>query len=314
MTKDVIYIDVEDDIAAIIDKLKQSSDKIIAFVPPKGNAVLQSVVNLKLLKRAAEHADKQPVIVTSNHALTALAGGLGFYISKNLQSKPVLMNGEPEEFQEDEAVELSDGEVVDGAGAAAVAAASTDLDELASLQSDDEENGDIPPVDGDDTPKKQKKQKKAKDKADKKKKIPNFDSFRKKLLIGGGILLLVIIVLLLIFGRTKAKIALRAETTPVDVAFDLRLNADAEQSNPEAFVIKASIQESKKTLTQDITPTGEKDLGTKATGKVSLQNCSRSDDSVTIPGGTGVSANNLTFLTAKTVVLPASIGRCHGSE
>lgn len=190
MTKDVIYIDVEDDIAAIIDKLKQSSDKIIAFVPPKGNAVLQSVVNLKLLKRAAEHADKQPVIVTSNHALTALAGGLGFYISKNLQSKPVLMNGEPEEFQEDEAVELSDGEVVDGAGAAAVAAASTDLDddeveltpdELASLQSD-EDNGGIPPVDGDDTPKKQKKQKKAKDKADKKKKIPNFDSFRKNCL------------------------------------------------------------------------------------------------------------------------------------
>ena len=315
MTKDVIYIDVEDDIATIIDKLKQSSDKIIAFVPPKGNAVLQSVVNLKLLKRAAEHADKQPVIVTSNHALTALAGGLGFYISKNLQSKPVLMNGEPEEFQEDESVEVSDEEVIDGAGAAAVVAASTDLnddeveltpDELASLQSDDEENGDIPPVDGDDTPKKQKKQKKAKDKADKKKKIPNFDSFRKKLLIGGGILLLVIIVLLLIFGRTKAKIALRAETTPVDVAFDLRLNADAEQSNPEAFVIKASIQESKKTLTQDITPTGERDLGTKATGKVSLQNCSRSDDSVTIPGGTGVSANNLTFLTAKTVVLPAS--------
>lgn len=321
MTKDVIYIDVEDDITAVIDKLKQSSEKIIAFVPPKGNAVLQSVVNLKLLKRAAEQAGKQPVIVTSNHSLTALAGGLGFYIAKNLQSKPVLMNGEPEEFQEDESVEVSDEDSADVAKTAAVAAAAADIDddevelspdELASLQSaetdiDDEVNVDAPAKAA--VGKKSKKDKKAAAaaaKGDKKKKIPNFDGFRKKLLIGGGAALLLIIILVLLFGRPKANIAIRAETTPVDAAFDLRLNADVEQSNPEAFVIKAAVQESKKTLSQDITPTGEKDLGTKASGKVALQNCSRSDDPVTIPGGTGVSANNLTFLTAKSVTLPAS--------
>ena len=68
MKKDVIYIDIEDDITMIIDKLKNSAEKIVALVPPKGNAVLQSVVNLKLLKRAASSVNKQPVIVTSNHA------------------------------------------------------------------------------------------------------------------------------------------------------------------------------------------------------------------------------------------------------
>lgn len=315
MTKDVIYIDVEDDITGIIDKLKQSPEKIVAFVPPKGNAVLQSVVNLKLLKRAAGNANKQPVVVTSNQALKALAGGLGFYIAKNLQSKPVLMNGEPEEFLEDESVEVSDDTVLDAADTAAVAAASADVDddeveltpeELASLESASIEDAEAEP---DEKPKKGKKAAGAAAKApkdDKKKKVPNFNSFRKKLLIAVGIALLLLIVLILIFGRAKAKIALRAETTPVDVSFDMQLNADVQQSNPEAFVAKAAIQESKKTLSQDITPTGEKDLGTKATGKVSLQNCSKSDDPVTIPGGTGVSANGLTFLTASTVKLPAS--------
>ena len=107
MKKDVIYIDIEDDITAVIEKLKNSKEKIIALVPPKGNAVLQSVVNLKLLKRAAEQAGKQPVIVTSNQALTALAGGLGLYIAKNLQSKPVLVGDEPEDVADD-ALEVSD--------------------------------------------------------------------------------------------------------------------------------------------------------------------------------------------------------------
>ena len=312
MKKDVIYIDVEDDISTIIDKLKQSSDKIIAFVPPKGTAVLQSVVNLKLLKRAAEQAGKQPVVVTSNRSLTALAGGLGFYIAKNLQTKPVLMNGEPEEMLEDESVDVGDDTMADSTDSAAMAADSAQLEDDDEVELSPEELESLRSVVDDEIPDnpvdevgKSKKSKKAA-KADKKKKVPNFDKFRKKLLIFGGVAILLIVILVLIFGRPNAKIAIRAETTPVDVAFNLQLNADAQQSNPEAFTIKGAIQESKKTLSQDITPTGEKDLGTKATGKVALQNCSRSDDAVTIPGGTGVSANNLTFLTSKTVSLPAS--------
>jgi hypothetical protein len=49
MKKDTIYIDIEDDITAVIERVKGSPEKLIALVPPKG-AALQSVVNLKLLK------------------------------------------------------------------------------------------------------------------------------------------------------------------------------------------------------------------------------------------------------------------------
>ena len=73
MQKDVIYIDVEDDITAIIGKVKASKEKIIALVPPKRIGVLQSAVNLRLLSRAAEQNDKRLVLITSNQALMALA-------------------------------------------------------------------------------------------------------------------------------------------------------------------------------------------------------------------------------------------------
>jgi len=49
MNKDVIYIDVEDDVTAIIGKIKSSNEKIIALVPPKSAGILQSAVNLRLL-------------------------------------------------------------------------------------------------------------------------------------------------------------------------------------------------------------------------------------------------------------------------
>ena len=62
MNKDVIYIDVEDDITTIISKIKASKERIIALVPPRRIGVLQSAVNIRLLARAAISADKRIVL------------------------------------------------------------------------------------------------------------------------------------------------------------------------------------------------------------------------------------------------------------
>ena len=112
-------------------------------------------------------------------------------------------------------------------------------------------------------------------KADKKKKVPNFDSFRKKLLIGGAIVIALIIVLALLFGRAKAQVVIRAETTPVDVQFDATVDTALAQSDPATAKIKALPQEQKKTITQNFTPTGQKDLGTKASGTMKFINCNK---------------------------------------
>ena len=87
MQKDVIYIDVEDDITAIIGKIKAAEHEIVALVPPKRTGAIQSAVNLKLVQRAAERADKHVVIISNNAALTALAGAAHIPVAKNLQSR-----------------------------------------------------------------------------------------------------------------------------------------------------------------------------------------------------------------------------------
>ena len=108
MKKDIIYIDVEDDITAIIGKVKGASEKIVALVAPKSVGVLQSAVNLRLLARAAKQANKRLVLITSNPALTALAAAAQLPIAKNLQSKP--------EIAQIPALDIDDGDdIIDGA-------------------------------------------------------------------------------------------------------------------------------------------------------------------------------------------------------
>lgn len=302
MKKDVIYIDIEDDITAVIERVKTSTENIIALVPPKGSAVLQSAVNLKLLKRAAASVGKKPVIVTSNHALITLAGGLDFYIAKNLQSKPMLMN------QASEIIDKSEVEISDNVGDLDESSTKVSLadindsdevelseDELTALASENAEEEPVGPIE---------KTKKPKNKA-----IPNFDSFRKKLFIGGGVFILLMIVALAVFGRAKASVVIRAETTPVDVAFEANINANATQSDPANFALKALYQETKKSVSLSFTPTGQKDLGNKASGTMKLTRTSISSTPISVPAGTQFTSGDFIFISTEAAqIAGTSIG------
>src|ERR1700745_4045027 len=104
--KDVIYIDVEDDITAIIGKVKAGKEKIVALVPPKRTGVLQSAVNLRLLARTADTDGKRLVIITNNSALSSLPASAQIPVAKNLQSRP--------EIAEIPALEVDDEDIIDG--------------------------------------------------------------------------------------------------------------------------------------------------------------------------------------------------------
>jgi hypothetical protein len=299
MKKDVIYIDIEDDVTAVIEKLKNSNEKIVAFVPPKGSSVLQSTVNLKLLKRAAKTSSKQLVLVTNSNALLALAGGLEIYVAKNLQSKPYIPSDEVTEA-DDTTLDLSET-VPAAAATAAVVGASVALNDNDELEVDGEEiaadlekDGDLP------------KNEKAKpEKTSKKsgKKVPNFNSFKKKLLIFGGGGLALIILLLFFVVRPKAEIVIRAETTPVDIAYEATVS-DSGTSEPDKFIFRAQVQKSDKSVTQSFTPTGKKDVGKTATGTVILSTNQISALGTVIPAGTSLtSTGGKTFLTDSSVTI-----------
>ncbi len=304
MTKDVIYIDTEDDITAIIDKMKHSKAQIVALVPPKRVGVLQSTVNLKLLQRAAEKAEKRPVLITSDAALTALASGLAIPIAKNLQSKPEIASLETLESEGEEIIHGEDIAVGDFADMAQQPATSlvkpSDTAEdtvisagLAATALGEEIN----------TPKSVKPPKYAGAK------IPNFTTFRKKLFLLGGLGVLVVGFLVwALFFASRATIAITAKTNIVNINKTLQLKSNVPLDVNQA-VLPVITRQVKKTVSIDFTPTGTKNVGDKAIGTVKFANNSTS--ARTIAAGTQLTGSgNQVFATNAAVTIPAGTVNC----
>lgn len=299
MNKDVIYIDVEDDITAIIGKVKDAKEKIVALVPPKRIGVLQSAVNLRLLARAAKQADKRLVLISNNSALAALAAAAQVPTAKNLQSKP--------EMAEISALDIDNGEdVIDGAqlpvgdharvaGMGAVALASNAaIDDAVKENAAEAPIRAVPPAPGRPLPKPKSKSGVS---------VPNFNKFRKKfILIIAGVVLLIAGLIWGIFFAPQATVVITARTTESSANAKVKL-ADSATTSFASETIKTVVQESKKDISVEFTPTGKKEVGEKATGKMQISRTSVSSNPITVPAGTSFSSDQITFVSTESATL-----------
>lgn len=302
MNKDIIYIDVEDDITAIIGKVKQSREKIVALVPPKRVGVLQSAVNLRLLNRMATQNNKHLVLISSNAALTALAAAAKIPVAKNLQSKPEVSAAPAEEADSDEDIidgtQLPVGELARTADrGAAFSSVSPAVDEAVR------ENAAEEAVVG--AAATRPRPVRARTSSTK---VPNFDRFRKKLvLIGaGGALLIGLLVWAIVFAP-RATVVIAARTTGTPVNARVTLDPAASTSLTEG-VLKSLTKQTKKDQTIEFAATGKKDVGERASGTITVQNCD-SNTSFTIPAGTAFTdSSGHQFTNAAAATVPGFSG------
>ena len=110
--RDLIYVDTDDDVTSIVSKIKASTESVVALVPPKRVGVLQSVVNLKLLQRAAKMAQKRLAIVTTDPALINLASGLAIPVAKNINAQAKV----PDMVDDEEVSDIIDGSDASNSG------------------------------------------------------------------------------------------------------------------------------------------------------------------------------------------------------
>jgi hypothetical protein len=290
MNKDVIYIDVEDDITAIISKVKASKEKIVALVPPKRIGVLQSAVNLRLLSRTATNSHKRLVIITNNHALMTLAASAELPVARNLQSKP--------EIAPIAALEVDDGEdVIDGNDLPVGEHArqgEDPVDSIAAASTGAASQLAQPPKPGESR----------KPRAKAGPKVPNFNTFRKKMVIGIGVgaLLIAFLVWAIVFAP-RATIVVSAKTSNssvnAKVAIGDKLSTDASKDSIKAT---RALKSEKKTI--DFPATGSKNVGEKAKGSVRFSTNSISNLGTTIPAGTSLtSASGVVFVTDSAVTI-----------
>lgn len=265
--KDTIYIDVDDEITAIIDKVQDSSAKIVALVLPKRAAALQSIVNMKLLKRSADDAGKHVVLITSETALLPLAGAVGLYAAKTLQSKPEVPAA-PESADElavDEAVDIEE-------------TAKPDAEETVELDDEKEES------------------KTAKPKGKKGPKVPDFEKFRLKLfLIIGGVIGLIALWYFAVVVSPSAKVVISANSEDVNTTLQFTASTTANSVNAGDKIVPAQLADTDKEETQKTTATGTKDASTKATGTITVKNCASSTPPTLSAGNKFASSSGKVF-------------------
>lgn len=309
--KDTVYIDVDDEITTIIDKMTGSKQKIVALVLPKRASVLQSVVNMKLLKRSADNANKNVVLVTTEAALMPLAGAAGLHVAKTPTSKPEIpvnpiirdsqlpfdddseslsLDDEPEpEYTAENAGSKPIGDLAKKSSPAVALGTAPDAIETVELEDETPAAAEGPVKGG-------KKQKKAKEP-----KIPNFSKFQKQLAL--GLLLLIVLITGLVVAMKvlpKAAIAIATDATDYNSNVALTLDTGASDVSVEENTVPATLAQQQKTYTEEVDATGEENNGEKATGSMTMTstrcapNIGAPKD---VPAGTGVSTGGNTYIT-----------------
>lgn len=297
--KEVIYVDVEDDITTIIDKAASSKSDIVALVLPKRATVLQSIVNMKLLKKAADDASKKLVLITTENTLLPLAGSTGLHVAESLQSRPHVPEPIAAVDQEDTLIEdepdidpqESIGDLHEKSSAGAAAGAAGKVTEKARKTLGLKKGGS-------------------------KLKIPNFSSFRNRLILGG--VLLVLLITGWVFGfiiLPKATVAIQAQTTPLPTEVRFRLDPDAESSDVDKKILAVRLEEIIKTVANEFEATGEKNVGEKAEGIIEVTNNCYNPG--TLAAGTVFTSNQgLQFESTESVKVPTSTtfqGECEAT-
>jgi len=317
--KDTIYIDIDDEITTIIDKVHSAEEKIVALVLPKRATVLQSIVNMKLLKRAADNDKKNLVLITGEAGLLPLAGTVGLYVAKNLQTKPEIPGviGQDDddevtdEFLDDDAEEITAatagsrpvGELASAASKGKATATPALEEAIETLELDDELDDEIAPgVDiADDAAAAAATKKSKKKKKNKKLAIPNFERFRLLLILG-----VILLIGLAVFGYfaavvlPKASVAITTDTSNINSNLSLTADTGAKVVDATNLIVPAQVQSVQKNGSQQVPSTGKINNGQKATGTVTVSGqCTKKPDPVS--QGIGVSSGGLTFITTDTL-------------
>ncbi len=293
MSPEVLYLDTDSEITEAIDKLKAAHGKEVRLVAPARSTILQSAVNLKLLKKAAKDHKKELVLVTTDKTSVGLAGMFGLAVASSVKAGSEVPEAPEKTLTSDKPIEISQEDSEPGHATAA----------------EDSPDSDAQPATDD--PVVNRKRLSAHDKSEpaatggKKLKVPNFGGLNKKIWIGLGVVALIIVLILAYIFLPTGKVTLTAKANKMPVSFQLTADSGTGQSNYAAGQIAAQKIELDKDLTASYQATGQKDAGTKATGGVKFSNASNSNP-ITIPAGTTLSASGKNFTLDQTVTVPGA--------
>lgn len=299
-----IYLESDEEITSIIDKLTAAKEKKVAMVLPKNGALLQSLISLRLLAREAKTHQKEIILITDSKIGQRLAGQVGLQTRSSLDgvdlgveaaapvpatAKAITPAPKPEtlpggirvnqylgERSADEAATdaapIEAEESLEPVAVAGGETAATTAAVVAEVAVASESKPDVLPAEPI-----------AATSSDQGSSLPpiiprhisigGFDKPEfhvpwKAVAVAAGLLVVAGLLVALFLPKASVKLTVAAES----VSQTLALTVKAANTADDATVLAGTAVTVTKDVTATVTATGKKDIGTKATGSIKITN------------------------------------------
>lgn len=302
----VIYLETDEDITSAIDKVRGAAGESVQIVMPKRATLMQSLINQKLLKKAADKAGKSVSLITTDPVASNLASRTGLAVAAKVGAAAAVPVVAAAKMASDEI----DGGAVETAApiaaAAAVAAKPNPAPEAA------QPSGTVEP------PKVQQTQNPLEaapiqrtplapakaSKPAKKSAVPNFTKAQKRIIWGIVAVLVLAAAFIANILLTSAQVNLFAKASKSPVAFDFTADPSTSKADLATATIPATQLKVDKTVSGSTPATGKKDVGTKASGTMTVSNGTGVDQP--LQAGTRFVSGDKIFRSTSDVTVPAA--------
>lgn len=315
-----IFLEPNEEITSVIDKLASASGGKVAVVVPKNSTLFQSLVNLKLLAKQAKELNKDVVLITGNKVGQRLAAQVGIETYATLGTikdtpQPAASAAAPKQAAE-ESERLPDGTPIRRYTPPATTAQPLDPEPVSNVPAPVEEPPQaepaavpvvpIPPTQPtvvaadepvsaapapDDLPP-------IISRAPTERREFHFQLPWKSLVAAGVLLLLAFGITYVLLPKATLTVTLPAKAVSDSLDVSVRSIASADDLS-----VTGNLLSVEKSLTKPIAATGKKDIGTKASGTIGFRNC-EDTQSHAIAAGSKVTSAGKTFTTNAAITIP----------
>ncbi len=320
-----IYLEPDEEITSIIDRLKKEPEEALVLVVPTGAILLSSLINLRLLKERAHQLNKKIALVTTDEAGGAIAVKAGLATFETLgEAKEAKMKVEPETLAENNTFSkksISGGIFHQPEEKAPVedVLQKEDIDDPGIFDAEELEQSeskkaniytekDLPaipeerryPMSADRQTRSAKKAASPREAYESGgRRMPNAKMIS---LIGGAIFVFLV---LATFIFPHATVYVTANTKEQELSLSVKLTADKDKAGKEIKnTLLASWQTEEENVSMEFATTGQKNVGDKARGTISVFN--RTGRAYSLSADSEFKSQEKIFVNKQPVVIPSA--------
>lgn len=306
-----LYIENNEEVTSIIDRIKNINDKEVVLIIPKKATILQSIVNLKILKKQLDRLNINAVIVTSDKLGRNIAARADFIVKQKLEDenkkdqpfenhghvpKQELVNPNTKIFGVGVKLRVSD----------IIRKADDNIfNDAVSQESESVKNTESADASESSTNKKTiGKMNLFINEPSTAKKVILLPNAGKKLFFALMVLTLLVVAVVLFLILPTATITMEPKTELITQEIDAIVDKSTNEVNKDELKIPGQLIEVSKDITKEFSATGTKQVKEKAAGTLTVYNEWDSQSQTLVENTRFTSEDGKIFRSTKTVVVP----------